>query len=139
MSALLIGLGVVAVLYLLMVLALIAIGNRIGARAWAGFIPDCIVLMRRLLTDPRVPRSRRILIWAAIAYLVSPIDLVPDMIPVAGHLDDLVVVAWVLRAVLRGAGPSLLRAQWPGPEQSLRVIHRLTFGDRSELAFSDEY
>jgi uncharacterized membrane protein YkvA (DUF1232 family) len=112
-------------LYALLIAGLLAAGRRTDARAWAGFIPDCIVLVKRLMGDPRVPRSRKLLLGALVAYLALPIDLVPDFIPVAGQLDDAIVVALVLRGVLRAGGHGLLREHWPGPEQSRAVIERL--------------
>ena len=96
-----------------------------NARAIVRFIPDCAILFRRLLGDRRVPRSRRLLIFGAIAYLATPIDLVPDFIPVAGQLDDALVVALVLRTVARAGGPELLREHWPGPPSSLSALERL--------------
>jgi uncharacterized membrane protein YkvA (DUF1232 family) len=86
------------------------------------------VLFRRLLADERVPRSRRALILALIGYLALPFDLVPDFIPVAGQLDDAILVAIVLRAVLRTGGPELLSEHWPGPRSSRDIIARLAFG-----------
>ena len=65
---------------------------------------------------------------ALIAYLVMPIDLVPDFIPVAGQLDDAILVALVLRRVLRGSGAPLLREHWPGPDRSLRAVQRVAAG-----------
>ena len=112
--------------YVLLVAALMLLGRREAARAVAGFIPDCVVLVRRLLRDPRVPRRHRLALWLLIGYLALPIDLVPDVIPVAGQLDDAVLVALVLRALLRRGGPELLREHWPGPEASLRVICRIS-------------
>ncbi|RKQ87010.1 uncharacterized membrane protein YkvA (DUF1232 family) [Solirubrobacter pauli] len=125
-----IGIAVAATLliYAGFVLVLVAAGRRQDARAFAGFIPDCIVLFRRLLGDARVPRRRKLLLAALVAYLAMPIDLVPDFIPVAGQLDDAIIVALVLRAVLRSGGPELLREHWPGPEASLRAISRLAYG-----------
>lgn len=122
------GLGVLLAVYLLAVLALLAAGRRTDARALAGFIPDCIVLFRRLLADPRVPRSRKLLLGALIAYLALPIDLIPDIVPVAGQLDDAILVALVLRVVLRGGGIALLREHWPGPASSLALVTRLAYG-----------
>src|SRR2546421_3041677 len=104
------------------VLALVLAGRRQSARALAGFIPDCIVLVRRLLHDPRVPRRYKLLLGLLVGYLALPIDLVPDFIPVAGQLDDAVVVAVILRAVLRGGGPDLMREHWPGPQRSFAMV-----------------
>jgi uncharacterized membrane protein YkvA (DUF1232 family) len=124
----LIGVGVgLVLLYAAAILVLVVRGRGGQARAVAGFIPDCIVLFKRLLQDDRIPRRRKGLVLATLAYLALPFDLVPDFIPVAGQLDDAIIVAFVLRAVLRSGGPSLLEEHWPGPPQSLRVIERLAF------------
>src|SRR2546427_9358220 len=84
------------------------------ARALATFIPDCIVLVTRLARDPRVPRSRKLLLLGLAGYLALPFDLIPDFIPVAGQLDDAIVVALVLRHFVRTSGESLIREHWPG-------------------------
>jgi uncharacterized membrane protein YkvA (DUF1232 family) len=84
------------------------------------------VLFRRLLRDPAVPRRRKWGLVLAIAYLAMPFDLVPDFIPVAGQLDDAILVGLVLRGLVRGGGPDLVRRHWPGPEPSLRVVLRLS-------------
>jgi uncharacterized membrane protein YkvA (DUF1232 family) len=86
------------------------------------------VLSRRVLADDRTPRSRTALIFALIAYLAMPFDLVPDFIPVAGQLDDAILVAIVLRSVVRAGGPDLLSERWPGPKASRDLISRLAFG-----------
>ena len=65
-------------------------------------------IARRMATDPRMPLRWRIALWLLAAYLLSPIDLIPDFIPVAGQLDDAVLVAVVLRSVLSRAGPGLV-------------------------------
>jgi uncharacterized membrane protein YkvA (DUF1232 family) len=106
------------------IVGLIVVGRRPGARDVARFIPDCFVLVRRLLADPRVPRRQKLLLGALVGYLALPFDLVPDFIPVAGHLDDVVVVIVVLRAVLRRSGSELLREHWPGPASSLALVLR---------------
>jgi uncharacterized membrane protein YkvA (DUF1232 family) len=124
----LVGVGITIAIYLAFVLALLLAGRRSDARALAAFIPDCIVLFRRLLDDPRVAGWRKATIIVLIAYLAMPIDLVPDFIPVAGQLDDAIVVALVLRTVLRSGGPELLREHWPGPGASLAVVSRLAYG-----------
>ena len=124
----LLGLGVALLAWLGVVLALVALGRREDARALAGFIPDCVVLLRRLLGDDRVPRRRKLVLVALAAYLATPIDLVPDLIPVAGQLDDAIVAALALRFALRSGGPELLREHWPGPARSLAVVTRVAWG-----------
>ena len=120
-----IALSAVVLLYAGFVVALLAAGRRNDARAWAGFIPDCLVLFRRLIGDPRVPRARKLLLGALLAYLAMPFDLIPDFIPIAGQLDDAIIVAAVLRSVLRSAGDEPVREHWPGPTSSLQLILRL--------------
>jgi uncharacterized membrane protein YkvA (DUF1232 family) len=119
------GLGVCVLLYALFVIALLIAGRRESARALAGFIPDCVVLCARLLRDPRVPQRKKALLVALAAYLALPFDLVPDFIPVAGQLDDVVIVALVLRSFVRGGGEPIVREHWPGPENSLAIVLRL--------------
>jgi uncharacterized membrane protein YkvA (DUF1232 family) len=94
----------------------------------ARFLPDCLVLFRRLLADPRVPRRHKALLGVLVGYLAMPIDLVPDFIPVLGQLDDALVVALVLRRVLRASGEALVREHRPGPESTLAVLRRLVPG-----------
>jgi uncharacterized membrane protein YkvA (DUF1232 family) len=118
----LMGFGVALVLYALFVVVLIAVGRKQDARAWGGFIPDCIVLFKRLLGDSRVPRSRKLLLVLLVAYLSLPFDLVPDFIPIAGQLDDVVIVVLVLRSVLRSVGEDDVRRHWPGPESSINRV-----------------
>jgi uncharacterized membrane protein YkvA (DUF1232 family) len=120
-----IALAAAAALYAGFVLALVAAGRRADARAWAGVIPDCLVLLKRLVADERVPRSRKLLLAAVLAYLAMPFDLVPDFIPVAGQLDDAIIVAAALRSVLRAAGEAPVREHWPGPESTRGLIMRL--------------
>ena len=110
--------------YLGAVLVLVALGRRTDARAVAGFVPDCLVLCRRLLADSRVPRRHRVLLAGLLAYLASPLDLIPDFIPVIGQLDDAILVAIVLRTVLRRTEQALLEEHWPGPRSSLQLLLR---------------
>ncbi|HEX6663947.1 MAG TPA: DUF1232 domain-containing protein [Gaiellaceae bacterium] len=118
------ALGVLVLVWAGLVLTLFAAGRREEARLLAGFIPDCAVLVHRLLRDPRVPRRRKVLLVGLVGYLVLPFDLVPDFIPVAGQLDDAIVVALVLRHLVRSGGDALVREHWPGPERSLQLVLR---------------
>ena len=123
---LLIALGLVTLAWLSFVGLLLLNGRREDARALAGFIPDCLVLVGRLLSDRRVARRHKLLLLGLLAYLALPFDLVPDFIPVAGQLDDVIVAAYVLRRFVRGGGEPLVREHWPGPDRSLAVLLRLT-------------
>jgi uncharacterized membrane protein YkvA (DUF1232 family) len=96
-----------------------------SARALAGFIPNCVVLIRRLAADGRVARRHKLLLVALAGYLALPLDLVPDFISVVGLLDDAVVVALALRVLLRAGGPELVREHWRGPESSVALVFRL--------------
>jgi uncharacterized membrane protein YkvA (DUF1232 family) len=119
-------LGLAAIIvYAILVGALALAGRRGDARALAGFIPDCIVLFRRLLGDPRMPRRYKAIVVALLGYLALPFDVVPDFIPVAGQLDDAIVVALALRAILRGGGLEMIEEHWPGPSSSLSLILKL--------------
>lgn len=119
-----VGLAATVAAWAAFVALLLATGRRDEARALARFIPDCVVLVTRLMRDPRVPRRRKVLLALLAGYLALPFDLVPDFIPVAGQLDDVLVVALVLRHVLRGGDEELVRELWPGPPESLRIVRR---------------
>jgi uncharacterized membrane protein YkvA (DUF1232 family) len=121
----LVSLGAFLLLYTALVLVLVIAGRRESARALAGFIPDCAVLCGRLLRDPRVPRRQKLLLLALAGYLALPFDLIPDFIPVAGQLDDVLIVALVVRSLLRGGGEPLVREHWPGPDNTLALVLRL--------------
>ena len=109
---LLVGIGVLAVVYAAFVVALVLVGRRGDARAMATFIPDCIVLVSRLARDNRVPQWRKLLLFALAGYLAMPFDLVPDFIPVAGVLDDAVIVVWCSAPGAKRPGPARRALAW---------------------------
>jgi uncharacterized membrane protein YkvA (DUF1232 family) len=91
-------------------------------RDLAAFIPDCVTTVRRLRKDPQVPRRAKIAIVFAGLWVASPIDLIPEFLPVIGPLDDIVVVALALRYAGRQVPRDVLVAAWPGEP---RLLERL--------------
>ncbi|CAN5588066.1 YkvA family protein [soil metagenome] len=91
----------------------------------ARFIPDSLRLLHRLARDPDLPRRTRWMVWGLLGYLASPIDLVPDFIPVIGYADDVILVALVLRHLVRKAGSKKLKEHWPGTNESLATLSEL--------------
>src|SRR5204863_9477110 len=89
-------------------------------------LPDLLRLLRRLARDRSVPRAARVRLWLLLGYLAVPIDLVPDFIPVVGYADDAIIVAAVLRSVVRHAGVQALERHWPGTRDGLAALYRLT-------------
>lgn len=88
-------------------------------------LPDIARLVRRLVADPAIPRRTRWLVWFLLGYLVLPIDIVPDFIPVVGYADDAVITSLVLRHVIRTAGVGKVAEHWPGTPDGLATLQRL--------------
>lgn len=100
--------------------------DAMGAREALRLLPDLIRMLRRIATDPTVPRGARVRLWLLLGYLLMPIDLIPDFIPVIGYADDAVVVALALRSVTRRLGPEALERHWPGSPQGLAALRALS-------------
>ena len=88
-------------------------------------IPDLVRCVRSLLADPTTPRGARIALAGLLVYLASPIDLVPDFLPVIGAIDDVVLTAIVLRWIIRRLGRERIRAAWTGDPVGLALLERL--------------
>jgi uncharacterized membrane protein YkvA (DUF1232 family) len=120
-----IGLGLALAALVASWLLLIVLARRLPPgilRDLAAFIPDCVTTVRRLRADPRVPRRAKVAVVLAGLWVASPIDLIPEFIPVIGPLDDIVVVALALRYAGRQVPREVLLAAWPGER---RLIERL--------------
>jgi uncharacterized membrane protein YkvA (DUF1232 family) len=91
-------------------------------RDLAGFVPDCVTTIRRLRGDPRVPRRAKVVVALAGLWLLSPVDLLPEFLPVIGPMDDVVVVALALRYAARQVPREILAAAWRGEP---RLLERL--------------
>jgi uncharacterized membrane protein YkvA (DUF1232 family) len=115
--------------WILMVVALLVAArrspDRVTLKEVLRLVPDVVRLVRRLAVDPALPRSVRWRLWLLFGYLLMPIDLVPDFVPVIGWADDAVVIALVLRSVARAAGPGVIERHWPGTPEGLAAVLRL--------------
>jgi uncharacterized membrane protein YkvA (DUF1232 family) len=121
----LIGLGAAVLVMVLTWAVLIVLARRLPegtAKELARFLPACVTTMRRLRRHAAVPRRARVAIAVAAVYLISPIDLIPEFIPVIGPLDDVVVVALALRYAGRSVPRDVLLEAWPGDR---RIVERL--------------
>jgi uncharacterized membrane protein YkvA (DUF1232 family) len=109
-----------AALWLFLLAVLLAGGRRERARELLTLIPDCVVLVRRLLADPRVPRRTKLVLGLVVGYLVSPIDLIPDFVPGLGLLDDALVAA--IAYLRRAVGRELVAELWPGGDDGRNAL-----------------
>jgi uncharacterized membrane protein YkvA (DUF1232 family) len=117
-GVMLIWVGLVAALWL-------AKPDEVGVRDALRLLPDLLKLLKRLASDPAMPRGVRVRLALLLAYLALPIDLIPDFIPVLGYADDAIIVAFVLRSVTRRAGSEALTTHWPGTPEGLAAVRRL--------------
>jgi uncharacterized membrane protein YkvA (DUF1232 family) len=125
MRTLLIALAVTALVYIAAVAALYLTGRRTAAREVATLLPNLLKLFRGLIRDPRVPRGSKMLLAVGAAWVASPIDLIPEFIPLLGPLDDAVVAALILRHLLRTAGRDVIAEHWHGDPATLARLLRL--------------
>ena len=125
MHALLIGLAIAALIYVLIVVVLLVLGRGDVAREVATLLPNLLSLFGGLLKDPRVPRGSKIWVLVGAAWVASPIDLIPEFIPILGPLDDAVVAALVLRHLWRKARPEVVADHWRGDPETLARLSRL--------------
>ena len=121
-----IGAGVLLA-WVALIVALVMVRPRGELRREAlRLLPDVLRLLPRLAADRSLPPGVRIRLALLLAYLASPLDLVPDFIPVAGYADDAIIVAAVLRSVARHAGVQAVERHWPGTPDGFAALRRLT-------------
>ena len=87
-------------------------------------LPDLVRLIARLVGDPTLPRAAKVALAAAMVYLASPIDLIPDFVPVLGYLDDLLLASLVIDGILNWVDRRLILKYWPGSPESLDRLAR---------------
>ncbi|MBP2527278.1 YkvA family protein [Rhodococcus sp. PvP104] len=117
--------GIIALWCILVVVVWRVCPDELTIAAALRLLPDLLRLLRRLAGDTSLPRGVRIRLFLLLAYLLSPIDLIPDFIPIIGYADDAVIVMVALRSVVRRAGPQALQRHWPGSAEGLAAIRRL--------------
>jgi uncharacterized membrane protein YkvA (DUF1232 family) len=118
-------LAAIVVVWLLVVGFLLVIGRRLAARKLFRWLPDMLGMFSGVMRDRRVPRSTKILVGIALAWIASPIDLIPEFIPVLGPLDDVVITLLVLRRVVKRAGRHVVAEHWKGDPETLERVFRL--------------
>lgn len=116
------GLGLLIAWIALAIVLLVRRPEEGTAREALRVLPDTIGLLRRITADRAVDRGVRIRLGLLLAYLLFPVDVVPDFLPVIGYADDVVIVGIALRSVIRRAGPQTLRRHWRGTEQGLLAL-----------------
>jgi uncharacterized membrane protein YkvA (DUF1232 family) len=122
---LLFTLAIIVAVWVVLIGALLLAGRGGTARQVATFLPNLILLFRGLWRDPRVPRGSKLLLGFGLVWLASPIDLIPEFVPVVGPLDDAIVAALILRSVARRVGKSVLAEHWRGDPATLDTFFRL--------------
>ena len=120
--------GLVAAWLALLLLLWLIRPRDVGARELARLVPDILRLVRDLVTDPTAPRGVRAALVILLAWLISPIDLIPEFIPVLGPLDDVIVAIVILRYVRRRLGDVELRRRWRGTDDGWALVERILTG-----------
>lgn len=88
-------------------------------------LPDTLRLLRRIASDRSVSRGARVRLWLLLGYLLFPLDVVPDFLPVIGYADDAIITLIALRSIVRHAGEDAIVDNWPGTPDGLAVVRRL--------------
>ncbi len=117
--------AVLLIWLLLVVVLLLTKSDDLRVTDCIRLLPDLTRLFKGIAADPTMPRRIRIVLAAALAFILSPIDLIPDVIPVVGIADDVLLISLVLRWVIRTAGMAALKKHWPGSPDGLSAVCRL--------------
>jgi len=125
-QALLIALATLVAVWLVFVVVLVIVRpDNASMRDMIRLAPDVLRLVKRLATDREIPLPSRVAVWVLLVYMVSPLDIIPDFIPVIGFADDVILVSLVLTHLVRRAGREKLAEHWPGSPEGLATIERV--------------
>ena len=122
---------VLVAIWIVVAIVLVIVGRVVLARELALILPNLIRLFGGLLRDPRVPLRAKIVLGIASLWFASPIDLIPDFVPIVGQLDDALVAALALRFLLRTTDEAVIRRHWHGDPGTLeRILRIASWGGR---------
>ena len=122
---------ILVAIWIVVAIVLVIVGRVLLARELALLVPNLVRMFGGLLRDPRVPLRAKIVVGIASLWLASPIDLIPDFVPIAGQLDDAIVAALALRFILRTTDGAVVRQHWHGDPATLeRVLRMVSWGRR---------
>ncbi|BCY10947.1 YkvA family protein [Actinoplanes sp. L3-i22] len=121
-----IGVALLLIWLALLIALLVAKPDKAQLKEALRLLPDLLRLLRRLASDPTLPRGVRIRLGLLLVYLAVPFDLIPDFIPILGYADDAIIVTAVLRSTVRRAGLDAVRRHWPGTDDGFAALSRLT-------------
>ena len=113
------------ILWIAFVGAMLIFRPRTDLREAMRILPDLLLMLGAIAQDGTLPWTVRLRLWLVLFYLAVPIDIVPDVFPVIGWADDAILVAWVVRSVVRRSGPEALARNWRGSADGLDVVKRL--------------
>ncbi len=122
---------ILVAIWIVLAIVLVIVGRVLLARELALLVPNLVRMFGGLLRDPRVPLRAKIVVGIASLWLASPIDLIPDFVPIAGQLDDAIIAALALRFILRTTDGAVVRQHWHGDPATLeRVLRMVSWGRR---------
>jgi len=117
--------GLIALWLALLALLWVLRPRDVGARELIGVIPDVVRFLRTTITDPSVPIDARLVLAALVAWILSPVDLIPEFVPVLGPLDDVIVAVVAMRYVRWRLGIDGIRRRWPGSDEGFALLARV--------------
>jgi len=117
-------------IWIVVAVVLVIVGRVLLARELALLVPNLVRMFGGLLRDPRVPLRAKIVVGIASLWLASPIDLIPDFVPIAGQLDDAIIAALALRFILRTTDGAVVRQHWHGDPATLERVLRMVSWNR---------
>jgi len=121
---------ILVAIWIVVAVVLVIVGRVLLARELALLVPNLVRMFGGLLRDPRVPLRAKIVVGIASLWLASPIDLIPDFVPIAGQLDDAIVAALALRFILRTTDGAVVRQHWHGDPATLERVLRMVSWNR---------